>query len=305
MEARFPDHDRDERKTQMRVALLTTPQGAFVSHHLIKHLSIVGVAVDVGTWVKPPAMSRLERLERIYHRQGVKGVLVSLLAKAAGGGSATGPADRARAAEARYLRDLDRAVVGYRLYEDAVPLRQFPTWADIHGYYNIPVIEVDDINSEHAVNTVAAWQPDLCIVIGGRVLKGPILSVARSGVLNKHSSLLPRHRGLSGEYWCLYHEDFDALGVTIHYVVPGLDAGPIVLQRSLEFRKGDTPDTLRHRSELLGRDLLVEAVRLIAATGCTGTPQDESRASRNPRPTLLTDRTLYGKLPDLWKKYGR
>jgi folate-dependent phosphoribosylglycinamide formyltransferase PurN len=273
----------------MRVALLTTPQGAFVSHHLIKHLHVVGVVVDVGSWVTPPPLSRLERVERLYLRQGLRGVLVSLLAKATGGRRATGPADRARAAEAR----------------TAVPLKQFPTWADIHNHYDIPVVDVDDINSAHAVNTVAAWQPDLCIVVGGRVLKGPILSVARSGVLNKHSSLLPRHRGLAAEYWCLYHEDFDALGVTVHYVAPGLDAGAIVLQRPLEFRKGDTPDTLRHRSELLGRDLLVEAVRLIEATGCTGTPQDESRASRNPRPTLITDRTLYGKLPHLWEKYGR
>jgi hypothetical protein len=55
---------------------------------------------------------------------------------------------------------------------------------------------------------------------------------------------------------------------------------------------------------VLGREALVEAVELIERTQTKGTPQDESRVTRNKGPTLESDQELYGKLKRLWERYG-
>ena len=54
----------------------------------------------------------------------------------------------------------------------------------------------------------------------------------------------------------------------------------------------------------MGREAIVEAVRMIEETGTKGVPQNESLATCNKRPTRETDRELYSKLPKLWEKYG-
>jgi methionyl-tRNA formyltransferase len=87
-------------------------------------------------------------------------------------------------------------------------------------------------------------------------------------------------------------------------VEPGLDNCNILVQKRITFEKGDTPDTLRFKSELLGRDAMVEAVRMIEDTGTRGVAQNEAEATRNPPRTPATERELYKKLPQLWEKYG-
>ncbi|MBL8857174.1 MAG: phosphoribosylglycinamide formyltransferase [Planctomycetes bacterium] len=70
-------------------------------------------------------------------------------------------------------------------------------------------------------------------------------------VLNIHPSLLPAFGG-HGFYGHRVHEAVIASGVatsgcTVHYVTNEYDAGPILLQRALEVRRDDTPDTLAAR----------------------------------------------------------
>ena len=291
---------------RLRVALLTMPGGSFVVHHLVKTLDVVGILVDTGTWgggKKAAPKSTLEKLEYYYLREGPRGAARAALRKLLGRGHEDS-VDTA-ALEAEYLRRLDATLTpGRGFLERRTDWKQFPTFAEIGEFYKIPVVEVGNINDAVAERTLKEWAPDLGVVCGGRIVKPNIIGVPRLGLLNKHSAILPRHRGLSAEYWCLYYEDFDSLGVTVHFVAPGLDNGNIVVQKRLTFEKGDTPTTLRFKSELIGREAIVEAVRLVEETGTRGTPQDEAKATRNPAPDLKSDRELYKKLPSLWQRYG-
>ncbi|MCC6681225.1 MAG: hypothetical protein IT445_10040 [Phycisphaeraceae bacterium] len=168
----------------------------------------------------------------------------------------------------------------------------------------VPVAWTANINSEHAQRILRRWSCDLGIIVGGRIVKRSTFAIPRLGTINKHSSLLPRHRGLAAEYWCLYHEDLDALGVTVHFVDDGCDSGPILLQRPMNLSRGDTPGSLRQRSEELGREAIVEAVRLIEQTGTRGITQNETLATINGKPTPRTDQELARRLPQLWSKYA-
>lgn len=83
-------------------------------------------------------------------------------------------------------------------------------------------------------------------------------------VLNLHPSLLPHYKGLRAIERS--YEDGAAMGVTIHWVTPELDSGPILLQREV-FAPGQSQawpleqvQTQIHRIE---NEMVVEAVRRI------------------------------------------
>ena len=70
-------------------------------------------------------------------------------------------------------------------------------------------------------------------------------------ILNVHPALIPSFCG-RGFYGLYVHEAALAKGVkvsgaTVHIVTPECDAGPIVLQKAVEVKEGDTPETLQKR----------------------------------------------------------
>ncbi len=65
-------------------------------------------------------------------------------------------------------------------------------------------------------------------------------------ILNIHPSLLPSFPGLEAQRQALEH-GVKVTGCTVHFVVPEVDAGPIVLQRAVEVIDGDTVESLSAR----------------------------------------------------------
>ena len=70
-------------------------------------------------------------------------------------------------------------------------------------------------------------------------------------ILNVHPALIPSFCG-KGFYGLHVHEaalekGVKVSGATVHVVTPECDAGPIVLQKAVEVREDDTPETLQRR----------------------------------------------------------
>lgn len=88
-------------------------------------------------------------------------------------------------------------------------------------------------------------------------------------ILNVHPALIPSFSG-KGYYGLRVHEaalekGVKVSGATVHIVTPECDAGPIVLQRAVEVKEDDTPQTLQRRiMEEAEWKILPEAVRLFA-----------------------------------------
>ncbi len=86
-------------------------------------------------------------------------------------------------------------------------------------------------------------------------------------ILNVHPALIPSFCG-KGFYGLHVHEaalekGVKVSGATVHIVTPECDAGPIVLQKAVEVRQDDTPETLQKRiMEQAEWKILPEAVRL-------------------------------------------
>jgi phosphoribosylglycinamide formyltransferase-1 len=106
----------------------------------------------------------------------------------------------------------------------------------------------------------------VCLAGFMRRLGRPLLDAFPDAVLNIHPSLLPSFPGLHPQRQALAH-GVKISGVTVHLVTAELDAGPIVVQRSVPVLDNDTEASLAAR--ILTEEHLAypEAVRLVVGGG--------------------------------------
>src|SRR5215510_10131075 len=86
----------------------------------------------------------------------------------------------------------------------------------------------------------------VCLAGFMRRFSDVMLEAFPNAILNIHPSLLPAFPGLHPHDQALAH-GVKVSGVTVHLVTADLDAGPIVLQRTVPVLEGDTADTLAAR----------------------------------------------------------
>ncbi len=103
----------------------------------------------------------------------------------------------------------------------------------------------------------------VCLAGFMRILTDGFVEGWAGRMLNIHPSLLPLFKGT--------HTHAQALaagvrlhGCTVHFVVPELDAGPIVAQAAVPVREGDDPDSLAARVIVQERRLYPAALALVA-----------------------------------------
>ena len=109
----------------------------------------------------------------------------------------------------------------------------------------------------------AAGVEIVCLAGFMRILSDGFARKWEGRVLNIHPSLLPAFKGVH------VHERVLAAGVkvsgcTVHFVVPELDAGPIVEQARVPVLAGDTPDTLAARVLVEEHRIYPHALKLLA-----------------------------------------
>lgn len=111
---------------------------------------------------------------------------------------------------------------------------------------------------------------DLVVLAGYLVTVPPeIVEAFPNRIINIHPSLIPSFCGV-GFYGLKVHEGVlergvKVTGATVHFVDAGTDTGPILLQKAVEVRQGDTPEILQRRvMEEAEWVLLPRAIDLIA-----------------------------------------
>ena len=146
--------------------------------------------------------------------------------------------------------------------------------AKLHGIAG-EYISPKDFNSREEfdqalLNTIDSYAVDLVVLAGYLVILPSILiRKYENRIINVHPSLIPSFCG-DGYYGLKVHEaalqrGVKITGATIHFVDEGTDTGPIILQKAVEVKKGDTPEILQRRvMEEAEWGLLVRAIGLIA-----------------------------------------
>ena len=142
------------------------------------------------------------------------------------------------------------------------------------GIPGICVSPKDYVNREAfhkaLLETVRSMQPDLIVLAGFLVtIPEQMIEEYENRIINIHPSLIPSFCGV-GYYGLKVHEGALARGVkisgaTVHFVDKGTDTGPIILQKAVEVKAGDTPEILQRRiMEEAEWQILPRAIDLIA-----------------------------------------
>jgi len=82
------------------------------------------------------------------------------------------------------------------------------------------------------ISDLSRW--DHVVSFGYRHILSPkVISSSRSKIINLHMSYLPYNRGAHSNFWSFY--DQTPAGISIHLIDSGIDTGPILMQRRVEF----------------------------------------------------------------------
>lgn len=109
------------------------------------------------------------------------------------------------------------------------------------------------------------------VVLAGFLVAIPpmIVEAFPNRIINIHPSLIPSFCGV-GFYGLHVHEKalergVRVTGATVHFVDTGTDTGPIILQKAVKIKQGDTPEILQRRvMEKAEWKILPKAINLIA-----------------------------------------
>ena len=120
---------------------------------------------------------------------------------------------------------------------DVLVRREFPT---------------QEAYDEALIGKLEAAGTDLVILTGFlTIISETVVNRFENRIINVHPSLIPSFCG-EGFYGLRVHEEalrrgVKVTGATVHFVNNVCDGGPIILQRAVEVRDGDTPETLQRR----------------------------------------------------------
>ena len=110
-----------------------------------------------------------------------------------------------------------------------------------------------------------ASSPDLIVLAGYmRLLSPPFIAAFRNRIVNIHPSLLPSFPGVDAQAQAIEH-GVKVSGCTVHFVDEHLDAGPIIVQRTVEVLDTDDAATLSARILHEEHAAYVDALQLLSS----------------------------------------
>ncbi|WP_338825351.1 Methionyl-tRNA formyltransferase [Moorella humiferrea] len=146
----------------------------------------------------------------------------------------------------------------------------------------LPVRQPAAMKEEGFLLGLKAWRPEVIVVVAfGRILPEVVLKMPEKGCINLHASLLPRYRGAAPIHRAVMNGETET-GVTTMWMAPQLDAGDIILQERIPIEPDATTGEIHDRLAVIGAELLVRTLDLVAAGRAPRLPQDEALATYAP-----------------------
>lgn len=112
----------------------------------------------------------------------------------------------------------------------------------------------------------------------GLIIPQSVLDAPKHGVINVHTSLLPKYRGASPIQTALVNGETET-GVTIMKMDVGMDTGPILLQKNLKIEPNDTYPILDEKLSKIAILGLLEAIPDYISGRLIPRPQDNPKAT--------------------------
>ena len=146
----------------------------------------------------------------------------------------------------------------------------------------IPVAQPERVRRPEAVEMLRSLAPDVMVVVGyGQIIPQSVIDIPRLGIVNVHSSILPKYRGAAPAQWAIANGE-TRTGITTMRIDAGLDTGDILLARETEIGPEETAVELNARLAVLGADLLIETLDGLEAGRIVPRKQDSAQATLAP-----------------------
>ena len=122
-------------------------------------------------------------------------------------------------------------------------------------------LQPEDVNDPEIIGEIASFDASLLLsVYYTQIFRPPLIDAVSGPCINLHPSLLPRHRGVAPLIWAIIDGD-NTTGVTAHVIDPGIDTGPVLLQRKLPIHLADTGAQLHDKAGRLVAAMCAELLR--------------------------------------------
>jgi len=125
---------------------------------------------------------------------------------------------------------------------------------------SLAITPVSSANGADCLDLIAERKPDLVFLAGCRMLSKATLSAIPCPVLNYHSGINPKYRGLAGGWWARATGDIDNYGTTVHLVDAGVDTGATLRQAFLTPHQRETLMTDSLAMAAGSREMVTQAV---------------------------------------------
>ena len=136
--------------------------------------------------------------------------------------------------------------------------------------------------SKEGFETLSKYAPDVLITASfGQILRENVLNFAPYGVVNVHTSLLPKYRGSCPVNMAIMNGE-KKTGITIMKTAKALDSGDIILQEEIDIKDDETAGELLDRLSIISGKVLIKALDKMESGEATYTKQDESEATYYP-----------------------
>lgn len=144
---------------------------------------------------------------------------------------------------------------------------------------DLKIFQPNKLKDENIIQEIRDMKPDLIAVVAyGKIIPKEIIDIPKYGIINVHSSLLPRFRGAAPINAAIMAGDTKT-GVTVMYIAEGLDTGDIILVKETPIYEEDNFETLHDRLKELGAIAIVEAVNLMEKGKNNRIIQDDTKAT--------------------------
>jgi methionyl-tRNA formyltransferase len=144
----------------------------------------------------------------------------------------------------------------------------------------LPVYRFPKYSDPEAQNALRELNADIGVMAYVLLFAPPeFCAIPKHGMIQFHPSLLPLHRGPASIPWAIIRGRGET-GLTIFRPTPGLDEGPVILQKRVEIGPNDTAASLYFDKIFpLGVEALLQAADLVVGGRATEWTQDESQAT--------------------------
>ncbi len=147
----------------------------------------------------------------------------------------------------------------------------------------LTVLTPDSLRDEAFLQEMEQMRPDIGVVVAyGKILPREVLDLPPYGCINVHASLLPKYRGAAPIAWALLQGEV-VTGVSVIRMVERLDAGDILMARTISIGEEEDALELGERLARVGAEALIDTLQGLEEGTLRPIPQREEEASYAPR----------------------